>query len=446
MENHAVAIMPEFRHTPLLRCLGALLGFALLASCANFRKLGKDLKLIDEQYRISGVIANTHSQKAPVRAVVVEWDPQTNEVYSGDRLDLTQGGAFAFIVKSPINQYVAAYADNNHNGKYDLGEPAWIYRGKNGKPAAVELGHDHRVVNVSGRLSSAEHFPKSLIVAVERMLAGRQVSECISRQGVVFALGETADLDDPRFAATRGEDGLWTPATFAIQNGCGIYFLKPYDPGKIPVLFVHGAAGSPQDWRKAMDTLDSRRYQAWFYVYPSGMRLDNAASALDRGVRLLHDRYGFKRLHVVAHSMGGLVARSFIVKNVIEGGNGYINTFVSVSSPWNGHEAAAMGVKYAPEVVPSWIDMKHGSDFLTHLFDHPLKSRVSHHLLYGHRAKRSPILPEENDGVVSVASETRKEARADAVEVQGYNEDHLSILTAPDTLAKLRGILDQAPR
>jgi hypothetical protein len=193
-----------------------------------------------------------------------------------------------------------------------------------------------------------------------------------------------------------------------------------------------------------MEKIDPNIYQPWFYVYPSGMRLDQAAMALNEGVKLLHGRYHFKRLHVVAHSMGGLVARDFITRNVITDGHDYINTLITFSSPWDGHEAAAMGVKYAPEVVPSWRDMKHGSDFLTHLYDQRLKGRVNHHLFFSHHAKRSPILPPENDGTVSVASQTRKEAAADAVEVRGFDEDHVSILSSREALLAGRKILDDA--
>lgn len=422
----------------------SLAGITALTSCANFRKLGKDLKLIDSEYRISGIIKNADDHACTVKAMVIEWDPQSNQVFSGDRVDLTSGGAFMFIVKSPLNQHVAAYADTDRDGKYDRGEPFWIHRGADGKPAAAELSPSRRGVRMAGNLSNTEQLPVALEEAIAATLNGRNVEQVITRQGVRFALGEKADLDDPRFAATRGEDGLWTPATFAIQSGFGIYFIERYDPTKVPVLFVHGAAGSPQDWRLAMDKLDRKTYQPWFYVYPSGMRLQKAAMALNEGVKLLHERYDFKRLHVVAHSMGGLVSREFVIQNAIVERNDYINTLITFSSPWDGHEAAAMGVKYAPEVVPSWRDMKHGSDFLTHLYDKRLKGRVNHHLFFSHRAKRSPILPPENDGTVSVASQTRKEAAADAVEVRGFDEDHVSILSSREALAAGKRILNQA--
>ncbi|WP_052573784.1 alpha/beta fold hydrolase [Haloferula sp. BvORR071] len=417
---------------------------ALLAGCANFRHLSSDLKMVQEDYQIRGVIKNADSFKVPVYAAVAEWDQNSDKVFSADRVKLEAGGRFAFLVKSPVNQYVMALADNNGNGRRDDGEPFWVFSAADGKPAPVSLSGSQRIAEVSGNLSTSAKMPPAFRAAVDRAAAGRTADEFISHRGVKIAVGEVANLDDPRFAATRGEDGLWTPATLAIKSGFGIYFLERYDPTRIPVIFIHGAAGSPQDWRHAMEKIDKKRYQAWFYFYPSGARLDNAALALNEGVKQLHDRYHFHRLHVVAHSMGGLVARRFVVENAITEGNNYINTLVTFSTPWNGHEAAAMGVKWAPSVVPSWYDMKQGSDFLTHLYDRKLKGRVNHHLFYSHHAKRSAVMPAENDGTVSVASELRPEAKADAVSVQGYDETHVSILSSSAALKRAKELIDAA--
>ncbi len=431
----------------LLRTLGLLLlaGSAFLtSSCGNFRKLGRDLKLVENEYRISAIIENADDFTCPVRAAVIEWDRDENKVFSGDRVDLTAGGGFMFIVKSPVNQHVLCYADTNRDGIYQPGEPLWVLRGPDGQAAAAVLNADQKIARIQGSLSTKERLPDGLAAAVQQKLAGKDVRDVISQKGIQFAMGEVADLDDPRFAATRGPDGLWTPATSAIRDGLGVYFVEPFDPSRTPVLFVHGAAGSPQDFRLAMDKLDRSRHQAWFYVYPSGMRLENAAIALDRSIRHLHDRYEFRRLHVVAHSMGGLVSRRFIQRNVLEGGNSYIRNFITYSSPWGGHEAAEMGVKFAPKVVPSWRDMAKGSPFLDELFDQRLKGRVNHHLFYSHHAKRSPVLPAENDGTVSVASQLRPEAVADAIETRGFDEDHVSILSSREALLAGKRAIDAA--
>jgi len=418
------------------------LAVPLLNGCGNFRRLSADLKVLDEEYRIHGRILNADDYKVPVRAVVLEWDRASNRIDSGDRVDLSTGGAFIFSVKNPARQFVAAFADSNKNNRYDTGEPLWFHGEGKGEAQAVNFDSTRRA-EVRGSLSVAP-LPDGLRHAIDKTLAGRTVEQAVSGHGVRLSLGEIAKLDDPRFASTRGEDGLWTPATTAVTTGFGIYFLEPYDVARTPVLFVHGAAGSPQDWRYAMERIDLRRFQPWFVFYPSGFRLEDCASSLNDGIEALHRRFGFQRLHVVAHSMGGLVSRRFIEKNVIEDRNRYINTFITFSSPWGGHEAAARGVKRAPSVVPSWRDMENGSDFLDHLFDERLTGKVNHHLFYSHRAKRSLFLPAENDGSVSVASQLRPEAKADAASVQGYNEGHVSILSARAPLTRAKEILDAA--
>lgn len=416
----------------------------LLSGCADFRNLAADLKMIDESHRIGGVIENADDFKVPVWVTAIEWDRSGGGVFSGDRVKLSTGGVFAFLVKNPRNQYVASFADSNRNERYDAGEPFWIERGANGEAAPVSFAQDSRRVRLRGRLDSRDTAPRGFREAIDRYLQGRLVGQMISRRGARISVGEIARLDDPSFAASRGEDGLWTPATLAITTGLGIYFLEPYDPARTPVLFIHGAAGSPQDWRPAMEKIDRKRYQPWFYFYPSGGRLEETARSLYEGVGLLHRRYGFTRLHVVAHSMGGLVARRFVQLNVIEDHQTYINTLITFSTPWAGHEAAAMGVKCAPSVVPSWRDMEAGSPFLAHLYDQRLKGRVSHHLFYGHLATRSVLLPGENDGTVSVASQLRPAAKADAASVQGYEEGHVSILSSRAALARAQQILDAA--
>src|SRR5688572_15423631 len=91
------------------------------ASCANFRKLGKDLKLVNDEYRVTGVVRNADDHQCPVRAVVIEWDQKSKRIFSADLVELTDGGAFMFIVKSPLNQHVVAYADVNRDQKYNAG-------------------------------------------------------------------------------------------------------------------------------------------------------------------------------------------------------------------------------------------------------------------------------------------------------------------------------------
>jgi pimeloyl-ACP methyl ester carboxylesterase len=343
-------------------------------------------------------------------------------------------GVFTFFVKSPANQYVMAFSDRNSNERYDPGEPAWIHADAGGAARPVKIDPRERKAHLNGRLSESTLIPSEIAAAVREFKGTRTTAEAITGWAIPIALGDIADLDDPRFSAVRGEEGMWQPASFPRETGVGIYFLEPYDPARVPVLFVYGIAGSPQDWRPFFSMMDRTRYQAWFYLYPTGRRLDEVGGALNRAVKILHTHLGFERLNVVAHSMGGLVSRSFLVKNVLEDQNRYIDRFVSISTPWGGHEAAAMGVHFSPAVVPSWRDMVSGSEFQKSIFSKPLRGHVDHLLLYGTRASFSLVLPRENDGTVSVASQVAPAARADAVDIIGFDADHVGILSLPEVV------------
>src|SRR5262249_4491088 len=145
------------------------------------------------------------------------------------------------------------------------------------------------------------------------------------------ALGDVVSLDERRFAADAGGGGLWRPLTFLSNNTMGIYFTEPYDPKRIPVLFVYGIGGSPQDMRYLMEHFDKKRYQCWFLHYPSGMRLGRVARMAATGLNILRRREGFTQCYVVAHSMGGLVAYAAIDDSAKTAGRNLIPKFVTIS-------------------------------------------------------------------------------------------------------------------
>lgn len=374
-----------------------------------------------------------------VYGIVIERDPAGARVVSADFAKVGRLGVFAFFVQSPRHQYVMAFGDLDGNGRYDPGEPAWIHADADGRAIPAEIPAKERRLWLRGTMSSSVVLPSDLMAAARDFLGNRTPEEARTGWRIPISLGDVVSLDEPRFSAARGQQGLWEPSQFQRDAGVGIYFLEPYDPERIPVLFVYGAAGSPQDWRTFFDTMDRRKYQPWFFLYPTGRRLDEVASALNGGVELLHRHLGFPRLDVVAHSMGGLVSRSFLVKNVLVDGNGYVKKFVSISTPWAGHDAAKMGVVFGPSVVPSWRDMAKDSAFQKEIFSHRLKGRVDHLLLYGHRSRAFSF--RDNDGTVTVHSQLAKPARADAVLALGFDADHVGILSLSDVVRAVEEFL-----
>ena len=100
----------------------------------------------------------------------------------------------------------------------------------------------------------------------------------------------------------------------------GLYMVQPFDPDKIPVLMVHGFWSSPLIWMEMFNDLQadpeiSRRFQFWFYLYPTGESFAFAASRLRdelHAVRLQCDpeltNSRLDQMVVVGHSMGGVLA------------------------------------------------------------------------------------------------------------------------------------------
>jgi len=104
----------------------------------------------------------------------------------------------------------------------------------------------------------------------------------------------------------------------------GLYQFQPYDPSKIPVVFVHGLLGRPETWTQALNELQAdpeirRHYQFWFYLYPTGLpvwksaallraELDRFNKELTPRLRTAADRARLNRKVLVGHSMGGLLS------------------------------------------------------------------------------------------------------------------------------------------
>ena len=155
---------------------------------------------------------------------------------------------------------------------------------------------------------------------------------------------------------------------------------------------------------------------------------------MSRRLTDLQEEYNFSELVIVAHSMGGLVSRD-VINNLVELESPIqIPLFLTLSTPWEGHEAAELGVKYSPVIVPCWIDMVPGSDFLTKLWETPLPDETEHALFFSYHGKNSSIIDRNNDGIVTVSSQLSLEPQKNAVMVRGFNVNHTGILKDPQVI------------
>jgi pimeloyl-ACP methyl ester carboxylesterase len=100
-----------------------------------------------------------------------------------------------------------------------------------------------------------------------------------------------------------------------------IYFTQPYEPGLVPVVFVHGTFSSPIWWAEMWNTLRSDRAlregcQFWNFIYNSGNPISMSAAslraALLKKVQEL-DPEGkdpaLRQMVIIGHSQGGLLTK-----------------------------------------------------------------------------------------------------------------------------------------
>jgi pimeloyl-ACP methyl ester carboxylesterase len=249
------------------------------------------------------------------------------------------------------------------------------------------------------------------------------------------------DLRDERFGHEAAVRGVWRSMDFLHEGLAGVYFLGPYDPSRVPVLFVHGFGGSPRDFSSLAQSLDAERFQPWFYFYPSGAPLDGVSDHLARSLAQLEVTHGFEELAMVAHSMGGLVGRDAIFKHAQPRAEDPVRLFITLATPWGGVERA----RTSPITLPALEDMAPSSDFLRRLFHsddgraRSLPDEVSFHLLMGFRMKVLATIA--NDGSVSVASQARLEAQKQGVSVRALDVGHDDILTSPDAIGRVNELL-----
>jgi uncharacterized alpha/beta hydrolase family protein len=349
-----------------------------------------------------------------------------------DHFVLEGPGLWGFAA-SPGDYGIGAFQDLNRDLKLQPDEPFLAVKENLFSCKAGERRTDLALrIPTAGRTGRDETFD---VAALQARTFSEQLEVSLAQ---VTAIGEISNLSDPRFDEAIAEDGLWRPYDFLFKGHPGIYFLGAYDSTKIPVLFVHGINGTPQNFHTLIDRLDRNRFQPWVYYYPSGAALASVADHLTQTMRKLQVQYGFTRFVVVAHSMGGLVSRGFLQRYGAGGGKAQVPLFVSIATPWDGHKAAEYGKK-APAVVRVWIDMAPGSEYLKSIYEKD--PGVPHYLLFSYRNAGTVSLGEASDGTVTVASQLRAAAQQGAVRVEGYNETHMSVLEAPAVSERVNALL-----
>lgn len=107
----------------------------------------------------------------------------------------------------------------------------------------------------------------------------------------------------------------------------GLFMVEPYQPGKIPVVFVHGLLSDPYTWANIANELYARddiveRFQLWAYEYPTGEPFLTSAAGLRRQLQEVKQCFdpgdtddALDRVTLIGHSMGGLVSKLQVTRS-----------------------------------------------------------------------------------------------------------------------------------
>ena len=127
-----------------------------------------------------------------------------------------------------------------------------------------------------------------------------------------------------------------------------------------PILLVHGLADNRSVFTVLRRSLRRRGFGRVHTVNYSPLTRDvrAAARSLGRAVESLCEQTGYERVHVIAHSLGGVIARYYVQRL---GGDARVHTLVTLGAPHAGTQSARLlPVRLCRQLRP-------GSDLLTEL-------------------------------------------------------------------------------
>jgi pimeloyl-ACP methyl ester carboxylesterase len=192
-------------------------------------------------------------------------------------------------------------------------------------------------------------IPITAVVLFDSPLAGLRAGDLRARAILLPSLdanfieinGRPVPLEaepSAALAATLADSQFWKRElqvflgnAIGLRRSSALFGIRPYEPGRIPVVFVHGTMSSPARWADMVNDLaaDPRfraRYTAWFFTYDSGnpiaysgMQLrDSLTQAVARADPSGRDSC-VRDMVVMGHSQGGLLTKL----TVIDSGNAF---------------------------------------------------------------------------------------------------------------------------
>lgn len=149
----------------------------------------------------------------------------------------------------------------------------------------------------------------------------------IGTETVPLEIDRTASIATSLAASSMLENEL----SVFLGNATGVHgqgrlgARAPFQPGRIPVVFVHGTNSSPARWADMINDLEAdpwvrQHYQFWSFAYDSGNPIAYSAMLLRRALRKAVQTYDpeghdpcLQHMIVIGHSQGGLLTKMTVI-------------------------------------------------------------------------------------------------------------------------------------
>jgi pimeloyl-ACP methyl ester carboxylesterase len=402
----------------------------LLAGC-GIQDLKEDLEAVEKEYGYLKASASGADDGVGILIALIQADSDGETIANGR--SVIAGEQFYMLV-SDAPYVLVAFADTNGDFLYQAGEPAARIEGPvinwfRDMEGQERVDYDGLTIQEI-RLSSATVLDQELDLSLASLRASSNAADNFLR---------VVTWDDEAFSAENTELGMWRPGLFQRQVGYGLYVLEEFDPTKKTVVFVHGISDTPVRFRSIVETMPAD-HQAVLFHYPSSFPLEYTSYLLQEALDEMNRRYELTSVDVVAHSMGGLVSKGMIYQ-ADDTLRQKMAVFVTMSSPFGGHSAAAAGIKWSPVIAPVWWAMAPGSEYLTVIGSVDLTNGPEHYLVYTY-SQETGGPREEDDGVVSVESQLADSAQKNAVAIYGIADNHTGVAVNPCVAGLIGNILD----
>ena len=195
------------------------------------------------------------------------------------------------------------------------------------------------------------------------------------------------------------------------------------------VILIHGITRSSKSMSAFREPLTKAGFHVFPFDYPS-TRVEIPESA-DYLRQVIDSLEGIESLHIIAHSMGGIVTRAYMSQQP----DVRIKRLVMIGSPNSGAELADLmsdkaNFFFKPLLGPAGQQLVTDSDGLIAGLATPTCDFA---VIAGGRGGNgfNPLIPGDDDGIVSVAS-TRLPGAADFLQV---NCLHLRLLRTPEAIS-----------